>query len=179
MKNKEVLMDISSLPNYSPPLPPNSDVTTQPQRRRISPRQVRVLIDLVWLAGIVSFLIWSYQTAEAFKHKPVPEPVKPLAFDVVMKRIVRVQVGMTSDAVFDLLGPERHSKLWEPEFDDYERIIEAHPDRYPGKHSWAKWADPSDETRWVAVFISGGTVHKSFVKLHGRFGTIGPYENAK
>jgi hypothetical protein len=47
----------------------------------------------------------------------------------------------------------------------------AHPDRFPGEHYWAKWADPTDPKRWVAVFFSGGRVYKALtrgVRVAGR-----------
>jgi hypothetical protein len=78
---------------------------------------------------------------------------------------------MTDDEVFALLGPQRFTEFLEPEMDKFELLVKARPDRYPGEHSWAKWADPADPQRWVAVFFSGGLVYKTLargVRIDGR-----------
>jgi hypothetical protein len=45
--------------------------------------------------------------------------------------------------------------------DAHDVLVWAHPDRYPEPRYWAKWADPADRGRWVAVFICGGRVYKT------------------
>jgi hypothetical protein len=114
---------------------------------------------LVWLVGILALLLWLRQTADAIRRTPPSPPPEPLEFKLVVKQFTRIHVGMTSEEVFSLLGPQRYVTFREPEIDDYERLIEAHPDRYPGQRYWAKWADPSDPSRWVAVLLVGGHVY--------------------
>jgi hypothetical protein len=68
---------------------------------------------------------------------------------------------MPAEEVFALLGPQRFAEFREPEMDEHDRLVWAHPDRYPGEHYWAKWADPDIPSRWVAVFFCGGLVYKT------------------
>ena len=151
-------MDYSSLPSYPPPLPSRSDGIRQKRERRLTEREAGFLIDLVWLAGIVVLLFWLRQATDTLRSPPPPPP-EPLAFKLVAERFARVEVGMTSEEVFSLLGPERYVKFREPEFDDFEVRVVSHPDRYPTPLYWAKWADPDDPARWVAVFIADGRVY--------------------
>jgi hypothetical protein len=75
---------------------------------------------------------------------------------------------MRKEEVFDLLGPEQFGAAFrEPEFDEndarYNALVEARPDRYPagrspGDHYWAKWTDPMDVGKWVAVLFMDGRV---------------------
>ncbi len=151
-------MEYSSMPSYPPPLPPRS-AHPQPQReRRLTPRQARVLVDLARLAGIVALIACAWQIADALRRPSHPPP-GPLPFAAVAERFDRVRVLTPADEAFEILGPQRYALLREPEMDDYDRLVEPHPDRYPGERSWAKWADPDDPGRWVAVLICGGSVY--------------------
>lgn len=153
-------MKYTSLPSYPQPLPASSPVQRQTNGQRLTPRQMRLLIDLIWLAVIVTLLVWVRHAADTIQRPPheLSQP-QPLAFNVVAERFDRVHIRMTQEEVFALLGPEQWVEFREPEFDDFERLVEAHPDRYPGKHYWAKWADPSNPRKWVAVFFAGGYVY--------------------
>lgn len=153
-------VDVPSLPRYpSPQQPPAADA---PARRgwRVTPRQTRLLIDLAWLAGIVVLFVWLRQAADSTRHPP--QPAVPLDFTLVRERFANVRLGMSSEEVFDLLGPPGPSALVrEPEFDGIEAVLEAHPDRYPAERRgryWLKWANPKDEGTWAAVLITGGHV---------------------
>jgi len=153
-------MDSSSLPSYPPPPQPR---TTDPQpllRRRLTPRQFQVLVNLIWLAAIVVFLVGVRQAAHTLRQPPHPAP-EPLPFKVVAERFHRVHSMMPVEEVFKLLGPERFERYQEPEMDEYERLIEAHPDRYPEPRYWAKWEDPDDPGRWVAILICRGYVYQT------------------
>jgi hypothetical protein len=122
-------------------------------------RRSRLLFDLGLLAAIVVLLVWLGQLAEAVRHPP--QPAGPLDFKLVQERFARVHPGMRSEEVFELLGPQHSARFWEPEIERIDGVVKAHPDRYPGEGYWAKWADPEDESKWVAVFIAGGQVHHS------------------
>lgn len=153
-------MDYLSFPSYPPPLPSRSDVVEPRPRWRLTPRQHQVLVDLAWLAGIVVLLLWLQQTATALKQSPPPKS-EPLPFRQVVERFDRVEFGMPEDDAFSLLGPQRFAQFREPEMDDYDSQIPFHPDRYPTNRYWAKWADPADPTRWVAILFGDGRVfHK-------------------
>ena len=153
-------MDYSTLPSFPPPLPSTSAAPSQQHKRRLTNRQTRVLIDLAKLAGIVVLLMWLRHTTDALS-RPAPPPPEPLPFDVVAERFARVHVGMSANEVFALLGPERFKEFCEPQMDDHDVRVWAHPDRYPEPRHWAKWADPADRGRWVAVFLCDGRVYKT------------------
>lgn len=157
-------MDISSFPTYPPPLRSKPD-TTPVGRRRLGPRQVRVLVVLVWLMGIVTFLSWLWFSSDATRRPTLPPPiVEPLTYPQVMERFGRVRVSMSHDEVVGLLGWYEKG-VAEPEFHKLNARIMAHPDRYPkGDHFWAKWADPADSGRWVAVYFAGGIAHHTLMK---------------
>jgi hypothetical protein len=125
----------------------------------VTPRRVRILVDLGWLAGIVALLFWARETAEALRRPP-PRPPEGLPFKTIAERFGRVEHMMPDEQVFALLGPQRFAKFWEPEMGEYDGLVKLHPYRYPGEHYWAKWADPADPSRWVAVFFSGGRVFR-------------------
>jgi hypothetical protein len=153
-------MDYSSLPTFPPPLPSRSAALQQRRGGRLTPRQARVLLDMAKLAGIVVLLVWLRHTADAV-CRPAPPPPAPLPFEVVAERFARIHLMMPADEVFALLGPQRFEEFREPEMDDHHLLVWAHPDRYPEERYWAKWADPADRGRWVAVFICGGRVYKT------------------
>jgi hypothetical protein len=120
-----------------------------------------VFIDLVKLAGIVALLLWARHTANALRSpaSPPPPPPQPLSFKVIAERFARVHIAMPADEVFALLGPQQFEELREPEMDKHDVLVWAHPDRYPEPRYWAKWADPDDRSRWVAVYVCGGQVY--------------------
>jgi hypothetical protein len=138
-----------------------------PERRsRINSRGRHVLFDLAKLSGILGLLLWLGQVSSAIRqtpHSPSPPP-KPFDFKLVQERFPRVSFGMRIEEVFDLFGPEHSTRFWEPEFDTTEAVARVRPDRYPGEPCWAKWSDPEDEDKWVAVFFSGGYVRQTFKK---------------
>lgn len=148
-------MDDSSRPAFPSP-PPAADPWRDPELR-LSRRQVRTLVDLAWLAGVVIFLVGVWRTADRLRPPP-PSPAEPLPFERVAERYPYLRVWMTVDEVVGLLGVERYTNLHEPEFDTIDRAIESRPDRPPGPGYWAKWADPADPRRWVAVYIARGCV---------------------
>lgn len=152
-------MNYSSLPTFPPPQPSKSATPPPRHVRRLTPRQARVLIDLAKLAGLVALLVWLRHTADT--RRPVPPPPQPLPFKVVAERFAQVHVPMPADEALVLLGPQRWVEFREQEMDDHDMLVWAHPDRYPEPRFWAKWADPADRGRWVAVFICGGRVYKT------------------
>ena len=152
-------MDYTSLPTFPPPIPSRAATSVRTRDWRLTLRQTRVLIDLAKLAGIMALLLWMRQTAIG-PRQPEPPP-KPLPFRVVAERFDQVGLTMSRDEVVALLGPERFETLWEPEMREHDLLVWAHPDRYPEPRYWAKWADPDDRRRWVAVFICGGRVYKT------------------
>jgi hypothetical protein len=152
-------LDYSSLPAFPPQFLPKSVAPRQERERRLTPRQFRVLLDLTKLACIVILFLWLRQASDAVRRPP-PVPAEPLAFTVVAERFAQVRGAMPAEEVFDLLGPQWFVVFREPEMEDYDRLVRAHPERYPGEQHWAKWADPDNPARWVAVFISGGRVYK-------------------
>ena len=123
-------MEYSSLPSYPPPLPPRSAVARPRRGRRLGPRQARVLVDLAWVTGIVALLVWARQTADAFRRPPPPPP-EPLPFKVVAERFKHISILMPAEELFAQLGPERYAEFREPEMDEYDRLVECHPERYP------------------------------------------------
>jgi hypothetical protein len=161
------MMEYTSLPTYPPPLPSQTDGHRRNCAWRPTQRQKQVLVDLAWLGGIVALLLWLLQTTEAIK-RPTPTPPQPLSFELIALRFDRVGVGMSSEEVFALLGPQQFVELDEPEFEEINRRVAARPDRFPGQWFWAKWADPANPKRWVAVFIAGSTVHYRLKRGIGR-----------
>ena len=163
-------MDYSSFPTFPPPLPSKSAAPPPRRQRRLTPRQIQVLIDLAKLVGIVALLVWLRHTADALQ-RPTPPTPEPLPFNAVAERFARVHVPMDADEAFALLGPQRFEEFREPEMDDNDVLVWAHPDRYPEPRYWAKWADPADRGRWVAVFVCSGRVYKTLargVRVAGR-----------
>ena len=152
-------MDYSLLPTFPPRLPSKSAVPTRGREWRLTQREARVIIDLAKLAVIVIVLAWLSHSVDVLQQ-PLPPPPEPLPFEVVTERFHRVTIQMTDIEVFALLGPQRFAEFREPEMDKHDRLVEYRPDRYPGEHYWAKWADPADPSRCVAVFFSGGRVYK-------------------
>jgi hypothetical protein len=153
-------MGNSSFPSYPPPLPSRSNAVKSRPKWHLTPRQHQVLVDLIWLAGIVILLVWLRQVATTLRQPPPPKPV-PLPFRLVVQRFDRVEIGMSEDEAFTLLGPQRFAQFREPEMEAFESWISFHPDRYPSKWYWAKWADPADPSRWMALLIGDGqVVHK-------------------
>ncbi|MGL6094413.1 MAG: hypothetical protein ACRC7O_01255 [Fimbriiglobus sp.] len=160
------------MPTFPPPVPSPSAVPPPRRERRLSLRQAQVLTDLAKLAGILAFLVWVRQTGTNLQHHPPTQPPpEPLPFNVVVQRYARVHTTMAADEVFALLGPQRFEELREPEMDRHDQLVWAHPNRYPEPRYWAKWADPADPGRWVAVFVCGGRVYKTLergVRVSGR-----------
>jgi hypothetical protein len=105
----------------------------------------------------VVLLVWLGSVADGIRHPR--EPAVPLDFNLVQERFARVGPGMREQEVFALLGMQHAARFREPEFDRIDALVNAHPDRYPGEHYWAKWADPEDEGKWVAVFFAAGHVY--------------------
>jgi hypothetical protein len=154
-------MDAPSLPSDAP-LPEGKPTEPPKGDLRLTPKRGRLILDLALLACIVFLVLWLGRVAAILRQPP--QPPEPLPFPVVQERFARVHFGMPAKEVFHLLGPQRSAKFWEPEFDQVDAMVVAHPNRYPGQHYWAKWADPENEDRWVAVFISGGMVHHTLKK---------------
>lgn len=157
-------MDVSSFPTYPPPLRSESDTT--PVERPLGPRQVRTLAVLVCLAGTVPFhfCLWSAPDT-ARRPTPPPRTAEPLSYPQILERFSRVRVSMGHDEIVGLLGWYEKGAA-EPEFHELNARIAAHPDRYPrGDHFWAKWADPADRNRWVAVYFAGGVAHHTLKKV--------------
>jgi hypothetical protein len=151
-------VDLSSLPGYPQQPRPQSAEIPAGHGSRISPRQVRVLFDLAALAAIVLFLFWVRHVVDTI-HRPPPPPTEPLDFELVQERFPRVKLNMRKEEVFQLLGPERSANFdfMQPEIDEINGRVEAHPDRYIGPE-WAIWADPENNNNWGAVFFSDGKV---------------------
>jgi hypothetical protein len=152
-------MGIASLPQFPPPLPSIADGPRPERNWRLKRRTARIVVGLVWLAGFVLLLFWLRGSTDSFR-RPDPPPRKPLSFDQVVQRSTRLKLFVKKVDIIALLGPESNAPFWEPEIADYDRLVDAHPDRYPGERSWAKWTDPADQTRWIAIlFCSGLSYH--------------------
>jgi hypothetical protein len=150
-------VDISFLPRHPSPLRPASAEPPAERCRQGNIRQSRVVFDLALFAAIVLLLVWLGQAADAIRH--APHSPRHLDFRLVQEQFAKVRPGMSSEEVFRLLGPYRLASPEEPEFQEINRLVQAHPDRYPGKRYWAKWEDPEDDGKWVAVLVAGESVY--------------------
>ena|SRR5579871_153833 len=156
-------MDFSSLPRYPTPGRPQLAGPQAESGWHSSRRAARVFRDLAWLAGIAIFLLWLRNVADTARQPP--QPWGPLEFQLIQERFRQLQACVYRKQVFDLLGPPQFSgRISEPEFEEINALVQAHPDRYPHECSWAKWADPADEGKWVAVFFSGDRVERVLKK---------------
>jgi hypothetical protein len=156
-------MDYSNVPSYPPSLLSKDSIGRLESNSRLTPHQVRRLIDLSWLVGIIVILLWTGREANRFRQPLDPPPV-PLPFQLLAERASRIRSEMSASEVFGLLGPEQFVKFREPEMDEFDRSRFARPDRYPDPSVcyWSKWADPADPARWIAIFICGGHVYKTY-----------------
>jgi hypothetical protein len=149
-------MAFYSLPSY-PALPnPSSAKRIQDRGLGLSPRATRILRDLLILVVVGVML---YQLREMAAERRLPPPRAPLDFKLVQERFGKVLM-LDSSEVEALLGPPSPQQSREPEFQLYEAVVAAHPDRYPsGSFWWTKWTDPKDEGKWIAVFFAGGKAY--------------------
>ncbi len=152
-------MDYLLFRSYPPPLP-SQRINPSGRKCMLTPRQVRRMIDLGWLLGIVILLLWLRHEANRFSHPPLPP--ESLPFQLVAKRSDQLESEMSAKDVFALLGPVRFERFWEPEMEEFEERRQARPSRYPDPNEcyWAKWADPADLERWVAILICHDRAYK-------------------
>jgi hypothetical protein len=152
-------VDFTTLQTF--PAPPPRE-TPEPERRwRINSRVAWRLFHGTWAVCIVCLLVYLRHTSETIRNPPQPAP---LEFKVVAEQFEFLRVNMPRQEVYALLGPENYTRLREPEFAEFERIVDIRPERYPGLKYWAKWADPANQDRWVAIFIAGDYVHRIIKK---------------
>ena len=167
--NRGWTLNISSLPKY--PSRPGGwpDARLNNTRPPLSPRTIRILLDLALLMAFAALLVLLRQTTLSFQRPtvsqafPVSQPRPPLDFQVVQQRCDKVFL-LDYSKVVELLGPP---SAWsrEPEFGDIEGVMAAHPDRYPqGPFSSEKWTDPKNKDRWVAVFFANGVAYHTLKK---------------
>jgi hypothetical protein len=131
---------------------------------RVSRRATRILsIALLAALAVALCFVWRIVTTIKLPPPPPPSPPPPsLEFKLVQKRFHKVRFGASRQDVEQLLGAPTEQNAWEPEFQDFEDLMEARPDRYahmPGERVWVKWTDPKDENRWAAVHFAGGKVN--------------------
>jgi hypothetical protein len=149
-------MDFSSLPSYPALHNPISAKRNQERGIGLSPRATRILRDLLVLV-VGGMMLYELREMTA-ERRPAPHRA-PLDFKLVQERIGKVLM-LDSNKVEALLGPPSPQQSWEPEFQLYEAVVAAHPDRYPsGSFWWTKWTDPNDEGKWIAVFFVGGKAY--------------------
>ncbi len=147
--------------------PPNADSVEGECDGRSADFRQRVVVNLLLAVGIVVLLTWGRLAVGDLERHPEESQTRATAiptaldFDVVQQQFRQVSVMMTADEVSRLLGPQRYAMLHEPAMDEYEERVSARPDRYPEPRYWAKWDDPKQPARWVAVFICGGRVYKT------------------
>jgi hypothetical protein len=156
-------MTLSSLPTY--PSPQRADVgrCIKKDDPALSRRAALILLGLPLLGVLAGALFCAWRILDAIENPPKPPPARlPLDFKLVQERFEQVRLLARRAEVEELLGPPvgwRDFKF-QPEFWDFERTIEARPDRYPsGSREWALWIDPKDENKWVAVHYIGGRVY--------------------
>lgn len=159
-------MDVSSLPAFPPPRTSRAETALRVSRGLLPPAQLRFLVNLLLAVALVALLIWGRMATaeiERSRENVQTQTVKVPAhidFKVVQQQFQQVSVMMPADEVFRLLGPQRYTNLREPKLDAYEERVWARPDRYPEPRFWAKWENPDNPKRWVAVFICGRHVYK-------------------
>jgi hypothetical protein len=157
-------MSLSSLP----PIPtlqwPAAFKSLKKSGPAIPPRVVTVLLSVAMVAGLATTCYWLWRALDAIQRPAPPPPRVPLDFKLVRQRFRQVRPMASREEVEELLGPPSFQTEYEPDFEDINARVWARPDRYPGEHSWAKWIDPQDKGKWVAVFFAGDRVYRTLHK---------------
>jgi hypothetical protein len=162
-------MDFSSLPKFTA-LRMRVSTECPPKRDGgFSPRRVRILMDLVFLAAIVGMLYELRGLVNAIEQPPAPAPAsQPFDFETVQERYADIWRARTLVEVEALLGPPTEPIISTPELKEAESKAE-HSNRHlgiPNERFWQKWSDPKDEGRWVAVLFAGYPGNQASYKVY-------------
>jgi len=123
--------------------------------RRLTPRQVQILVNLALLAGILALLLWARQTVadiERTREAERAREAEPLDFRLVVEQFGRVERGASREQVEQLLGPPTEGHAWGPEVEEFElHWWNGGRNIFPADREWDRWSDPANPERWAAV----------------------------
>jgi hypothetical protein len=151
-------VDYASLPRH-PQFPAHAPEPQSRTERRITPLQAQVLIDLLWLVGIVVVLIWTrhavanIESARAAERaRAVAIPPTPCDFQLIVLHFDQIRGGASREEVERLFGPPTERRATGPEVEEFElRWWNGGKNIFRADREWNRWSDPANPNRWVSV----------------------------